>query len=129
MNESLRVLVLKGVQRAGEAVQLDREACQTNDVRTYRAAVQAYVETVDLYMAARKAETREHLRETLRVRVEEYLERGEVLKAWLDEYRRVNQSDGDKEEEAGPDSAEGAAKQAEPPPTKADESKVLHDLV
>lgn len=85
--------ITQGVQLGQKAVELDHAACKTSDPEMYSSAKRTYVNAIDYFRTALKYEKMPKTRETLTKKIDEYLQRAELMMEWLEDYKK-NQAEG-----------------------------------
>jgi vacuolar protein-sorting-associated protein 4 len=79
-----RGFIDKGVEHANKAIKADRAACASDgDTELYNVALAEYLRAIEYYKQAINFGRNPRTQEVLKEKCMEYLNRGEVMKAWL----------------------------------------------
>lgn len=82
-------IISEGYEYAQKAISHDYLACQNNDPKDFDIAKTYYLRAIDQYMIALRWETNDRVKANLRDKVNSYLDRAEIMKAWLDKHGKM----------------------------------------
>eukprot|EP00179_Madagascaria_erythrocladioides_P012578 CAMPEP_0198366952 /NCGR_PEP_ID=MMETSP1450-20131203/154939_1 /TAXON_ID=753684 ORGANISM="Madagascaria erythrocladiodes, Strain CCMP3234" /NCGR_SAMPLE_ID=MMETSP1450 /ASSEMBLY_ACC=CAM_ASM_001115 /LENGTH=446 /DNA_ID=CAMNT_0044074421 /DNA_START=126 /DNA_END=1469 /DNA_ORIENTATION=+ len=84
-----------GLEQAAKAVQADKAACASDDVNLYEEAYRGYVRANEYFITGLRYEKNPSTATMIKQKIEEYMNRAQVMKEWLNDYENNNsQADG-----------------------------------
>lgn len=76
----------QGFTHAEKAIQFDKLACQGNDPENFDNAKNSYLRAIEYYLTALKYEKNDRIKQSLRDKISNYIDRAEIMKDWLAKY-------------------------------------------
>lgn len=82
-----------GFEHAKKAIEFDKKACADNENPEYfENAKNAYMRAIEYYMTGLKYEKNDRVKSSLRAKINNYMDRVEILKDWLKKYNDNKQN-------------------------------------
>lgn len=85
----------QGFTHAEKAIQFDKVACQGSDPQNFENAKNSYLRAIEYYMTAMKYEKNERIKSSLRGKINNYIDRAQIMKEWLEKYEEREKAEAD----------------------------------